>query len=175
MSAARKTVRVQRTGPLLLPDPTRLLLRPFRPASDHPVPRLGERVLALSEAGVGRTLKNVLGQFSGRHEQMDAFLRRRFEDVRGYSAPGPTPSPERQRLIAACFAQEYAFEAAALLNPSIVAHPDQTGLPPGGLRVVLSLRAIGEGHISSITFRTGVISPQQRISLLPPEPFVSEL
>jgi predicted GH43/DUF377 family glycosyl hydrolase len=175
MSAARKTVRVQRTGPVLLPDRTRLLLRPFRPESDHAVRRIVERVMALSEDEVGRTLKNVLGQFSGRHEQMDAFLRRRFEDVRGYLAPGPTPSPERQRLIAACFTQEYAFEAAALLNPSIVAHPDQTGLPPGALRFVLSLRAIGEGHISSITFRTGLISPQQRISLLPPEPFVSEL
>src|SRR3972149_3320029 len=104
MSAARKPVRVQRTGPLLLPDPTRLLLRPFRPESDHAVRRIVERVMALSEEEVRRTLKNVLGQFSGRHEQMDAFLRRRFEDVGGYLAPGATLSPARQRLIAACFA-----------------------------------------------------------------------
>ena len=77
-------------------------------------------------------------------------------------------------LIGAYFTHEYSPESAALFNPSIVPHPDQTGLPKGALRFILSLRATGEGHISSITFRTGTVSAQHRITLTPPVPFVTE-
>jgi hypothetical protein len=71
-------------------------------------------------------------------------------------------------LIGSYFLAEYSLEAAALFNPSIVPHPDQTDLPPGALRFILSLRATGEGHISSITFRTGIIHPDHRIEVFPP-------
>ena len=91
-----------------------------------------------------------------------------------YLEPGAQPSPERQMLIGAYFTHEYSPESAALFNPSIVPHPDQSGLPKGALRFILSLRATGEGHISSITFRTGSGSAQQRITLTPPVPFVTE-
>ena len=77
-------------------------------------------------------------------------------------------------LIGAYFTHEYSPESAALFNPSIVPHPDQTGLPKGALRFILSLRATGEGHISSITFRMGTVSAQHRITLTPPVPFVTE-
>ena len=77
-------------------------------------------------------------------------------------------------LIGAYFTHEYSPESAALFNPSIVPHPDQSGLPKGALRFILSLRATGEGHISSITFRTGTVSAQHRITLTPPVPFVTE-
>ncbi len=87
---------------------------------------------------------------------------------------GAKPSAERQALIGAYFTHEYSPESAALFNPSIVPHPDQSGLPRGALRFILSLRATGEGHISSITFRMGTVSAQHRITLTPPVPFVTE-
>ena len=77
-------------------------------------------------------------------------------------------------LIGAHFTHEYSPESAALFNPSIVPHPDQSGLPQGALRFILSLRATGEGHISSITFRMGIVSAQHRITLTPPVPLVTE-
>jgi hypothetical protein len=70
----------------------------------------------------------------------------------------------KRQLIGAYFLHEYSFEAAALFNPSIVAHPDQSGTPEGGLRFVLSLRAVGEGHVSSLTFRTGFIAASGDVS-----------
>ncbi|NLH75349.1 MAG: hypothetical protein GX456_20075 [Verrucomicrobia bacterium] len=91
-----------------------------------------------------------------------------------YIPPGASPSQERQLLLGAYFTHEYSLEAPALFNPSIVLHPDQTDLEPGSLRFVLSLRPTGEGHISSITFRTGVIGPKHRITVTPSAPFVSE-
>ena len=83
-------------------------------------------------------------------------------------------SEQRRLLIGSYFLAEYSLESAALFNPSIVPHPDQTGLPPGALRFILSLRATGEGHISSITFRTGVIHPDQRIEVFTPSGFLTE-
>ena len=77
-------------------------------------------------------------------------------------------------LIGSYFLAEYSLESAALFNPSIVPHPDQTDLPPGALRFILSLRATGEGHISSITFRTGIIHADMRIEVMPAAGFLTE-
>src|SRR6185437_3521054 len=110
-----------------------------------------------------------------RHEQVEKIFRARFEEVSFYLEPDAQPSVERQKLIGAYFTHEYSPESAALFNPSIVPHPDQSGVPRGALRFILSLRATGEGHISSITFRTGVLSAHHRITLTPPVPFVTEL
>jgi predicted GH43/DUF377 family glycosyl hydrolase len=151
-----------------------VLLRPFRPATDDIARRIFARVMALSEEEVVRLLGQVLGEFADRHEQVESFFRRSFSRVNIYLEAGATPSPERQVLIGAYFTHEYSPESAALFNPSIVPHPDQAGVPKGALRFILSLRATGEGHISSITFRTGQISAQHRITLVPPVPFVME-
>lgn len=130
--------------------------------------------MALSDEQVAELLKQVLGEFANRHERVKKFFRARFEQVKIYLEPGAQPSLDRQMLIGAYFTSEYSPESAALFNPSIVPHPDQSGLPKGALRFILSLRATGEGHISSITFRTGMISAQHRITLTPPVPFVTE-
>lgn len=82
-------------------------------------------------------------------------------------------SRERQLLIGALFSGEYALESAALFNPSIVTHPDQGNLPPGALRFMMSLRATGEGHISSIEFRVGTISQNDTIEVLPASRYVT--
>ena len=116
----------------------------------------------------------MLGEFANRHEHVEKFFWTRYELVKIYLEPFAQPSPERQMLIGAYFTHEYSPESAALFNPSIVPHPDQSGLPKGALRFILSLRATGEGHISSITFRMGTVSAHHRITLTPPVPFVTE-
>ena len=151
-------------------------MRPFQPATADIARRIVARVMALPEEEVARLLNRVLGEFANRHEHVEKIFSARFEQVKIYLEPDaqPLPSHERQMLIGAYFTNEYSPESAALFNPSIVPHPDQSGLPNGALRFILSLRATGEGHISSITFRTGTVSAQQRITLTPPVPFVME-
>lgn len=151
-----------------------MLLRPFRPSTDDISRRIVARVMALPAAEVGRLLGQVIGEFFDRHERVEDFFRRRFAEVELHLEPGAKPSSEQRLLIGAHFAHEYSPEAAALFNPSIVPHPDQGGLPKGALRFILSLRATGEGHISSITFRAGTVSAHHRITLAPTVPFVTE-
>jgi predicted GH43/DUF377 family glycosyl hydrolase len=164
----------KRIGPTLTPDRARVLMRPFRPTTDEIARRVVARVTALPDEEVARLLGEVLGEFANRHEQVEAILGKRFDEVVMYLEPGAEPSTERRMLIGAYFTHEYSPESAALFNPSIVPHPDQSGLPRGALRFILSLRATGEGHISSITFRTGTVSANHRITLTPPVPFAAE-
>jgi predicted GH43/DUF377 family glycosyl hydrolase len=172
--ATPSTVRANRIGPTLTPDRSRVMMRPFYPSSDDIARRIAVRALALSDKDVARLLSLVLDEFEDRHEQVQEFFENRFEQVRRYLGESWETSPERQALIGAHFTHEYSPESTALFNPSIVPHPDQSGLANGALRFILSLRATGEGHISSITFRTGVVSAQGRITLTPPVPFVTE-
>jgi len=168
------TVHAKRIGPTLIPDRSRVLMRPFVPATVDIARRIVGQVMALPDEEVVRLLSQVLGEFADRHEQVEIIFCKRFEQVKIHLEPDAQPSPERQMLIGAYFTHEYSPESAALFNPSIVPHPDQSGLPKGALRFILSLRATGEGHISSITFRTGMVSAQHRITLTPPVPFVME-
>jgi hypothetical protein len=149
-------------------------MRPFRPSSDDISRRIVARVMALPEEEVSDSLRGVLGAFADRHVQVEDTFRTRYEQLKIHLEPGATPSADRQLLLGAYFTNEYSIESAALFNPSIVPHPDQSGLAEGSLRFILSLRATGEGHISSITFRTGVLNRDQRISLVPDVPFVME-
>jgi predicted GH43/DUF377 family glycosyl hydrolase len=124
-----------------------------------------DRILALSEAEVGRQLAATLDSFVSRHRDLVTLLDERFLLVEHRLSDPGSLSLERRRLVGAYFSQEYAFEAAALFNPSMVAHPDQTGLPDGSTRFVMSVRGVGEGHISSIGFRTGTIDAQDVVAL----------
>ena len=167
-------VHAKRIGPTLVPNRSRVLMRPFYPSSDDIARRVVARVMALPDEEIARLLGRVLGEFADRHEHVEQFFRNRFVQVCHYLGATWELSAERQALIGAHFTHEYSPESAALFNPSIVPHPDQSGLPRGALRFILSLRATGEGHISSITFRTGTASAQHRITLAPPVPFVTE-
>jgi predicted GH43/DUF377 family glycosyl hydrolase len=162
------TIDVQRTDILLRPDSTRVLMRPFNPTNEQRAIKICARVMALAEADVHSLLKHVQADFSERHLKIREFLRRRFEQVRPFMATDQKISEERELLIGAYFTHEYSLEAAALFNPSIVPHPDQSDVPPGSLRFVLSLRATGEGHISSITFRTGMVDGKGNIRINDP-------
>jgi predicted GH43/DUF377 family glycosyl hydrolase len=149
-------------------------MRPFSPTADNISRRIIAQVMALPEEEVARLMSRTLGEFADRHERVEEIFRARFAQVSIHLDIAAQPSPQRQMLIGAYFTHEYSPESAALFNPSIVPHPDQNGLPKGASRFILSLRATGEGHISSITFRAGQISAHHRITLTPPVPFVME-
>ena len=132
--------------------------RPFIPGNAQRVTTVIGRALALSEEDAVRDLKAVLREFDSRHLDIESRLLANFERVLPELFTQRPISRERKLLIGALFSGEYALESAALFNPSIVSHPDQGGVEEGGLRFVMSLRATGEGHISSIEFRTGILA-----------------
>jgi predicted GH43/DUF377 family glycosyl hydrolase len=167
-------VHAKRVGPTLNPDVSRVLLRPFLPSTEEIARRIVARAMTLSEEEVVQLLEHVLEEFEDRHEEVKQLLRRRFVQVRHYLTGPHELTEDREAFIGSFFTHEYSPEAAALFNPSIVPHPSQLDVPKGALRFVLSLRATGEGHISSITFRTGVVSARHRITLTPPVPFLVE-
>src|SRR5436190_15363983 len=169
-----KSISVKRTGVTLIPDRSRVLVRPFRLAAEQRITNICGRVMALSEAEVRALLEEVLAEFGDRHQQTRDLLKLRFDRVRRSLLTDGKISRERQLLLGAYFTHEYALEAAALFNPSIVQHPDQSGLPAGSLRFILSLRATGEGHISSITFRTGVVDARGNIAINEPTRYCLE-
>ena len=168
-----KTTAIQRTQVMLHNDRTRVLLRPFLQPEDQRAKRICEQVMALPEAEVQALWKQVEKEFGERHTRIEAFLQIRFEKVRS-NVRGQTVSRERQLLLGSYFSHEYSLEAAALFNPSIVPHPDQSDLPAGALRFILSLRATGEGHISSVTFRTGILDAKRKISINTPTRYCVE-
>ena len=168
------TLVVTRTDIFINPDRSRVLIRPFTPASDQRIVKIIARLLALAESDIDGLLAQVLTEFSGRHQKAKGLFLERFEFVRQHLVTDLELSEARKLVIGSYFTHEYSLEAAALFNPSIVRHPDQTELAAGSTRFVLSLRATGEGHISSITFRTGVIDVNNLISINAPTRFVTE-
>jgi predicted GH43/DUF377 family glycosyl hydrolase len=168
------SIHLNRTNTILRPDQSRVLLRPFSPGDAERLARIMERVLAIPEDRVGPLLDEVSAEFSRRHQQIHDLFLERFHQVQGLLLTENGLSEARKLLIGSHFLAEYSLESAALFNPSIVPHPDQTDLPAGALRFVLSLRATGEGHISSITFRAGIIHSDLRIEILPASGFLTE-
>src|SRR5438552_7938483 len=168
------SINVKRTSLTLNPDRSRVLIRAFRLTSEQRVTNICARVMALTEEEVRSLLKEVLAEFAERHQQTRDLFMARYERVKKSLLTNRRISEERRLLIGAYFTNEYALEAAALFNPSIVPHPDQSELAPGALRFILSLRATGEGHISSVTFRTGFVSPDNQISINTSTKFLTE-
>jgi predicted GH43/DUF377 family glycosyl hydrolase len=163
---------LQRTGITLRPNSSRVVIRPFDVANDNRVEKILARVSAQSEEEVEGLLEKVMREFRARHQRTREFFLHRFEQVRRHLLTDQPLSESRRLLMGSYFTSEYALESAALFNPSMVWHPDQSGLPDGSRRFVLSLRATGEGHISSITFRSGVIDAGNRIRLDEPTRYV---
>jgi predicted GH43/DUF377 family glycosyl hydrolase len=160
----------------LRPDPTRVIVRPFKPATEprdlNPTDKaranhIVERVLALDPEATDRQLADVLGNFLGRHRNLLQTFEARAAEMEAALDDHAVFTLVQRRLVGAYFLNEYSFEASALFNPSIVAHPDQSGTPEGGLRFILSLRAVGEGHVSSLTFRSGLIAADGAVNIDP--------
>ncbi|HKH02436.1 MAG TPA: glycoside hydrolase family 130 protein [Bradyrhizobium sp.] len=160
----------------LRPDPTRVIVRPFKPATEprdlNPTDKtranhIVDRVLGLDAEAAAHQLAEVLENFQGRHRNLLATFEARANEMeQAFAAHGAFSKIQRQ-LIGAYFLNEYSFEASALFNPSIVPHHDQSGAPKGGLRFILSLRATGEGHVSSLTFRSGTITADGSLTVDP--------
>ena len=148
----------------LAPDAMRTVVRPFSPGdpagyTDPKNPRslrIVERVMSLDETELERELKQVEASLDARHRDVKARLLARFDELDEMVRDRGDLSEPRRLLIGAYFSEEFSFESAALFNPSVVALPDQSDAPAGGTRFVMSLRGIGEGHVSSLAFRTGV-------------------
>ncbi len=164
-------VNVKRSRIVLQPDQSRVLLRPFNPGDSGRIDRIIERILSIPDSQVESLLDELTREFSVRHRQLHRSFQQRFEQVWGNRNSNGKLTEQKRLLIGACFLAEYSLESAALFNPSIVPHLDQTGLPAGSLRFVLSLRATGEGHISSITFRSGIVHANSEIEIDAPEGF----
>ena len=163
----------------LMADPSRVVVRPFHLAwqgqADHSrAQRLVDAVLKLDDRELGRQLKTVMHDFEQRHWQTRKVFLKRFKEICAMldlSLQGI--GDKRQQMIGAYFCHEYSYAAAALMNPSIVPHPDQSGLDRNTVRILISLRAVGEGHISSIAFREGLVSAKGGLQLAPEPPFAT--
>jgi predicted GH43/DUF377 family glycosyl hydrolase len=159
----------------LNPDPRRVITKLFVPGEEMPSGRsraagVIARIMAMDEDEVVTLTNAVIANFRGRHRGLAATFSEHFAVV---SREIPSPrrlSAERRMLIGACFTHEYSPEGAALFNPSMAVHPDQSGVAEGELRFVMSVRCVGEGHLSSIGFRTGVLGPGGALALDTPEP-----
>jgi predicted GH43/DUF377 family glycosyl hydrolase len=163
-------------------DPSRVVLRPFHlgwQASNSPSDRalkLVHDIASLSEEQVEAEYARVRGDFVARHWQTEKMFDDRFEEVEAtVDIDCSGFSQTRKRLIGAFFCHEYTYAAAALMNPSIVPHPDQSGISGGSVRFVMSLRAVGEGHISSIAFREGIANADGTFSLWPQGPLATSV
>ena len=158
----------------LRPDPTRVVVRPFKPATEprdlNPTDKtranhIVARVIGLDAGAATRQLAEVLENFEGRHRNLLGIFEARSAEMEEAFEPHAVLNKTQRRLIGAYFLHEYSFEASALFNPSIVRHPDQSGAPEDGCRFILSLRAVGEGHISSLTFRSGSIGADGSVTV----------
>ncbi len=164
---------VEKTRLLLKPDPEKVLLRPLEPSSVNQKMNIINRLLNLTEQDVKNELDKINIEFKNRHRNTEDFFLKRYNQVASYFPDKKEFSRERKLLAGAIFSMEYSLESAALFNPSIVWDPDQSGLQDGSRRYILSLRAVGEGHISSIVFRTGIIDSNNKITVDDPARFVS--
>jgi len=161
-------------------DPSRVVVRPFHLAwqgnRSNPgrARRLVDAVLSLGDREVGQQLESVMHDFERRHWQTRKIFLKRFDQISAMldlSLEGI--GDKRKQLIGAYFCHEYSYCAAALMNPSIVPHPDQSGLDRQTVRILMSLRAVGEGHISSIAFREGLVSSNGAFELASEPPFAT--
>ncbi|QDX27786.1 glycosidase [Sphingomonas suaedae] len=161
-------------------DPSRVVVRPFHIGwqSTNGAPsrteRLVQAVLDMSPGEARAQLAVVLKDFEARHWQTRRVFMTRYDEIEAQlGLDGGMIGDEKRQLIGAYFCHEYSYAAAALMNPSAVPHYDQTGMPKGSLRILMSLRAVGEGHISSVAFREGIITEQNELKLAPEPPFAT--
>ena len=161
-------------------DPSRVVLRPFSISAEprgtaqgiqSRAERIAKSVLAMSPDDCHKQLESVDRDFFGRHWQTHAIFLDRFQKLREMIGGLENVDLQYAKLLGAFFSHEYSYAAAAVMNPSIVPHPDQTGVRDGAVRFVLSLRTVGEGHISTIAFREGVANTDGTFKLWPESPF----
>lgn len=158
-------MKITRTNISLKADHRRVLARPFVVSNEERLQKIFSRILSLPKDKCSEELNNILKDFESRHKNIKTVFAKRAEELKGHIKDYDKLAQEQRLLIGSYFTMEYSVEAAALFNPSIIWHPEQTKLPAGSKRFIVSLRSTGEGHISSITFRSGVIYSGNNIKL----------
>lgn len=166
------TLHARRKSIVMNVKPARVITRPYLPAGEERIRNVIHRVLNLDEDQACSILETILYDFSHRHRGFREALERNFERVVHYIPSVDNLSKQRRLLIGAYFTAEYSVEAAALFNPSIVQFPSQDTDPEGSCRFIMSFRATGEGHISSIEFRSGIIDRNNDIYFDPLSDYV---
>jgi predicted GH43/DUF377 family glycosyl hydrolase len=162
------TVHVKRLPIQLEPDSSRVITRFFGFGDENRMRGIIGRLLAIPEATVATLLTRLEDNFRAVHSDIDDIFRENYAAVKHLIANHSVLSEVRQRFVGACFTMEYAIESAALFNPSMVPAIDQSNVPPGSLRFLMSLRATGEGHLSSIVFRRGLVDSDGSVTVDPP-------
>ena len=153
----RQKLKVKRKAKKIVGDTSRVITRPHIPSDANRIPKIIQRIADLPDTTAEDLLAQIMLDFSERHKDIRRVFERNLNEVRGHVPRDAVLSETKRALIGAYFTMEYSIESAALFNPSIVLHPDQSHLDKGSLRFIMSLRAIGEGHVSSIVFRSGVL------------------
>jgi predicted GH43/DUF377 family glycosyl hydrolase len=164
--------KVKRKANKITGDISRVITRLHLPDDRYRVSKIIQRIISLSEIAAENLLAQIMVDFSGRHENIGHILERNLNKVKDYLPRDTILSDVQRALIGAYFTMEYSVESAALFNPSIVLHPDQSHLKKGSLRFVMSLRATGEGHVSSIVFRSGVLDRHNAVIFDPTSDYV---
>src|SRR5690625_457775 len=168
-------VTIRRREQYIERDPARVICRLHMPGGNPArADKIINRVTSLGEEEIEELLDEIISDFYERHKDIERIFERHFDNVINFLYPGrrDTFTHSQKQLIGACFTMEYAIESAALFNPSIVLHPNQSGLPENSLRFIMSLRATGEGHISSLAFRSGIIDGEGDLQFDPVSPYV---
>ena len=168
----RQKLKVKRKEHKILGDTSRVITRLHLPDDMYRVSKIIQRIMSLSETAAKNLMTQIMVDFSGRHEDIGQIFERHLNEVKGYIPRDAMLSDVQRALIGAYFTMEYSIESAALFNPSIVLHPDQSHLDKGSLRFVMSLRATGEGHVSSIVFRSGVLDRDNTVIFDPTSDYV---
>ena len=165
-------LKVKRKANKIIGDTSRVITLLHLPDDRHRIPKIIQRIMSLSETAAKNSISQIMTDFSGRHEDIEHIFERHLNEVKDYLPRDAMLSDAKRALIGAYFTKEYAIESAALFNPSIVPHPDQSHLNKGSLRFVMSLRATGDGHVSSIVFRSGVLDRHNTLLFDPISDFV---
>jgi predicted GH43/DUF377 family glycosyl hydrolase len=164
--------KVERKAIKIIGDTSRVITLLHLPDDRHRVSKIIQRIMSLSETATQNLITQIMIDFAGRHQDIEHIFERHLNEVKGYLPRDAALSDAKKALIGAYFTKEYAIESAALFNPSIVPHPDQSHLNKGSLRFVMSLRATGDGHVSSIVFRSGVLDRHDTFLFDPISDFV---
>lgn len=165
-------LNVKRKANKIVGDTSRVITQLHLPDETHRVVNIIQRVMLLSEKTGENLVSRIMRDYGARHDDIEHIFERHLEAVKDYLPQETMLSKVQKTLIGAYFTKEYSIESAALFNPSIVAHPDQDHLKKGSLRFIMSLRATGEGHVSSIVFRSGVLNGKNRFLFDPLSDFV---
>jgi len=164
--------KVERKGNKIVGDTSRVITRLHLPEDAHRIPKIIQRIVNLPNTTAENLLEQIMLDFSERHKDIRRVFGRHLNAVKDYVPRDTLLSETKRALIGAYFTMEYSIESAALFNPSIIPHPDQSHLNKGSLRFIMSLRATGEGHVSSIVFRSGVLDSHNTFLFDPTSDYV---